>query len=192
MFTGIVQKQAKLLALTKKREGLELEVEATLAPTHFTKGNSIAVNGVCLTVENYNEAAPSFSCTAVLETLTRSNIKDFTVGDSLNLEAPLTLNTPLAGHFVLGHVDGVGEVLQTGEEFIVRLPHELIKFCPEKGSICLNGVSLTIAEQKEDQIRMALIPETLKETNLGSIQKGASLNVEIDPLARYLYQLQKV
>lgn len=191
MFTGIVQNTARLKEVERIGPDAKLLIEASLSVKDFTLGNSIAVNGVCLTVENYNALEKTFSCTAVEETLSRTTLGFAEEGDLLNLEAPVTMETPLAGHLVSGHVDGLAEVLEPGAHFRVKLPLELLRFCPQKGSLAINGVSLTIVEQEGDELELALIPETLNKTNLGRIKKGDRVNIEVDMIARYLDKLNK-
>lgn len=189
MFTGLVQNLGKLVETVKTEKGLELLVHSDLPEEHFAKGASIMVDGVCLTVEEYFPAKKNFLVTAVQETLDKSTLAQFEEGRSVNLEAALTLSTPLGGHLVSGHVDAVGTVVQSGEDFVVKVPKVLLKFFAVKGSIVVNGVSLTLADQKKDTVRIALIPETLKMTNLGLLKKGDEVNLEVDLIARYLDRL---
>lgn len=184
MFTGIIQDQGKIVEIQSTPQGKSFWIHSTLDAAHFSNGNSIAVNGVCLTVEAYDNGR--FKATAVPETLNLTTLGDAEVGDEVNLEAPLTLATPIAGHLVSGHVDGMGRVLESGPDFWIEVPHELKKYIAHKGSLTLNGVSLTVAEVVEDHVRIALIPETLERTNLGHAEK---VNLEVDLLARYLESL---
>lgn len=189
MFTGLVQNLGTLVETVKVKKGLELLIHSTLPAETFQKGASIMVNGVCLTVENYFTEKRNFLVTAVEETLNKSTLKRLKTKDRVNLEAALTLNTPLGGHLVSGHVDAVGTVMRAGSDFVLKVPKELLRFFAVKGSIVVNGVSLTIADQEKDTVRIALIPETLKETNLGLLKKGALVNLEVDLIARYLDRL---
>lgn len=189
MFTGIIQDCGKVLQIEEKSNAKCFKFSCKIDEKHLKFGNSISINGVCLTVEDSDK--DSFSATAVEETLSLTNLNDLRVGDEVNIEPALTLETPIAGHLVLGHVDGIAKVIQTGENFKIQVPDNFIKYCPKKGSICINGVSLTIAKQDEAIIEVALIPETLKRTNLGALSVGSSVNIEIDSLARYLEQLNK-
>lgn len=191
MFTGLVQDLGKVIGLNQEDSVMELVIESQLPASAFKQGASIAVNGVCLTVEAYREDESVFQVSVVQESLDRTNLGSLKPGSCVNLEASLTLQDALGGHLVSGHVDGLAEVLQAGEEFIIKIPEDYVKYCPTKGSICLNGVSLTIAEANDAEIRIALIPETLKVTNLGSAQAGDMLNLEIDSIARYLEHLNK-
>lgn len=191
MFTGIVENCATLKSLKKEGSNLVLELQSDLDAEHFVRGNSIAVDGVCMTMELFDVSEKIFTVTVVPETLEKTHFSNLKLGQRFNVEAPITMKTPVAGHFVLGHVDGVANVVQAGEDFRLQLPPEFLRFCPQKGSIALNGVSLTIAECLDDQIRIALIPETLKRTNLSDLNPGDLINFEVDMLARYLDQLSK-
>jgi len=187
MFTGIIQDQGEIISIETIEAGFMLRIQSNLAEKNFSKGNSIAVNGVCLTVETFDSEI--FSCTAVHETLDKTNISNLTVGDFVNLEAPLTMETPIAGHFVSGHVDFTSEVLEAGSNFKIKIPEEFLRFFPAKSSITINGVSLTVVEANNEFLRVALIPETLSVTNLGKLKPGSLVNVEIDLLARYIDSL---
>ncbi len=188
MFTGLVQNLGTIVEIEKKKTGLEFLVHSDLAADRFKKGASVAVDGVCLTVEQHFPEG-NFLVTAVSETLDRSTLGSFKVKQKVNLETALTLDTPLGGHLVSGHVDGVGIVQKTGADFRIQVPQELLKFFPVKGSIVVNGVSLTLSGLSKDEVKIALIPETLKETNLGLLKKGGLVNLEVDLIARYLESL---
>lgn len=187
MFTGIIQDQGRILEVQDNESGMLLRIQTALDPKHLSVGNSIAVDGVCLTVEDAQ--GQIFSATAVPETLKRSHFSTIKPEAKVNLEAPLTMETPLAGHFVSGHVDAVAEVQALSPLLTLKVPGNLLKFLPLKGSVTVNGVSLTIAQSTGDGISIALIPETLQSTNLGALQLGDLVNIEIDLLARYLDQL---
>lgn len=186
MFTGIVQDLGTIEELQEIPEGKRLWISSSMDPKHFSLGNSIAVNGVCLTVESFEDGR--FKATAVHETLKLTTLGDIELGSKVNLEPPLTLQTPIAGHLVSGHVDCMAKVLQNGAETIIELPAKLKPYIAMKGSITVNGVSLTIAELHDDHFKIAVIPETLERTNLASAQR---VNLEVDLLARYLEQLNK-
>lgn len=190
MFTGLVQNLGTLMEVQKVGKNLELLIHSSLDPACFEKGASIMVNGACLTVERYFPEG-NFLVSAVPETLEKTTLSGLKVKQKVNLETALTLNAPLGGHLVSGHVDGVGVVLKSGADFLIQVPLELLKFFAVKGSIVVNGVSLTIADQTKDTVRIALIPETLKETNLGLLKKGDLVNLEVDLIARYLERLLK-
>lgn len=191
MFTGLVQNLGTVVELHEVDSNLELLIQSTLPAECFAQGSSIAVDGVCLTVERYFPELQHFLVTAVEETLNNSTLKNFKARQRVNLETPLTLNTPLGGHLVSGHVDGVGKIVKAGVDFVIQVPKELLKFFAVKGSIVVNGVSLTLADQIKDTVRIALIPETLSETNLGLLKKGDFVNLEVDLIARYVERLLK-
>lgn len=189
MFTGIVENLGILKKIEPMGDGLVFAIYSELPAAHFTKGNSILVNGVCLTVETYDPASLCFTVSLVAETLDRTTFKSAKLEQKLNLETSLTLQKPLAGHLVLGHVDFTASVLMPAPGLKIEIPAEFMKYLPEKGSVTVHGVSLTIAKRYENAIEMALIPETLRSTNLGDLQVGDGVNVEIDVLARYLETL---
>ncbi|MFA5792885.1 MAG: riboflavin synthase [Candidatus Gracilibacteria bacterium] len=188
MFTGIVQNLGVLKAKKIGKDGATFEIFSSLKSTYFKKGASILVDGVCLTVEAYDKKKCIFRVFLVPETLKRSRFFDVKVGDKFNLEPPITLNTALSGHIVSGHVDATGEIISTNP-FRILVPKKYLCFMPEKGSVSINGVSLTIAKTLKNGIEIALIPETKKSTNLGFLKKGAIVNLEIDLIARYLHAL---
>jgi riboflavin synthase len=187
MFTGLVQNLGKILDLKKSGENLELCISSALSESVFAHGASIAVDGVCLTVEKYENGR--FWASAVPETLSRTCLRTLKIGDPVHLEAALTLATPLGGHLVSGHVDGFAKVLVDGARLRLELPADLVKFCPVKGSIAVLGVSLTIADAQENWVELALIPETMTATKLGALQAGEQVHVEVDMIARYLERL---
>jgi riboflavin synthase len=187
MFTGIIQDQGKVLKVERIPEGIKLHIQSQLPGFNLSIGNSIAVNGACLTVESSENS--DFWVSLVEETLKMTTHSDVQIGDVVNLEAPLTLQTPIAGQLTSGHVDGVATVVSPAPHLEVDIPEDFVKFCPHKGSICLNGVSLTIAEQNGTRLRIEIIPETMRATNLGQLKVGEALNFEIDLIARYLKQL---
>lgn len=187
MFTGLVQNLGKIVDLKKIGENLSLCISSALPEPVLAIGASIAVDGVCLTVEKTENGR--FWVTAVPETLSKTCLGSLAVGDAVHLESALTLATPLGGHLVSGHVDGFATVLAPAPHLQLQLPAELVKFCPVKGSIAVLGVSLTIADAKEDWIELALIPETMKVTKLGALKTGDTVHVEIDMIARYLEHL---
>ncbi|MEK9160300.1 MAG: riboflavin synthase [Patescibacteria group bacterium] len=189
MFTGIVENLGVLQKNEPAGDGVVFTIYSELPAAHFTKGNSILVNGVCLTVETYDATAMAFTVTLVAETLARTMFKSAELGQKLNLETSLTLQKPLAGHLVLGHVDFTASVVKVAPALEIAIPAEFMKYFPEKGSVTVHGVSLTIAKRHEASIEMAIIPETIHSTNLGDLQIGDGVHVEIDMLARYLETL---
>jgi riboflavin synthase len=188
MFTGLVQATGTLASL----EGGRLRVDAEL---ELAEGDSVAVNGVCLTATGVE--ADGFSADVMDETLRRTTLGALGPGDRVNLELPLRASDRLGGHIVQGHVDGtatVESVRDEGLSRVVRLtaPHELLRYVIEKGSVALDGVSLTITEVDDEGLAVSLIPETLERTTLGSLEPGARLNLEVDVLAKYVERLTAV
>jgi riboflavin synthase len=177
VFTGIVRERARVVSAEDGR----LVVESTLQPQ---TGDSIAVNGVCLTVTERQDGRLAFDVMA--ETLARA--KPF--GREVNLEPAIAAGDPLGGHYVQGHVDGIGRVRSfEGERLRVEAPAAILRYCVEKGSIAVDGVSLTIASLHEDAFEVALVAHTLAQTTLGSLQPGDSVNLEADVLAKYVERL---
>jgi len=177
VFTGIVRERARTVSFRDRR----LVVESSLLPN---VGDSIAVDGVCLTVVDADNGHLAFD--VLEETLARS--KRF--GAAVNLEPALAVGEPLGGHYVQGHVDGVGRVRsREGERLTIEAPPEILRYCVEKGSIALDGVSLTIAGLVKDSFTVALVGHTLEVTTLGSLQADDSVNLEVDILAKYVEKL---
>jgi len=177
MFTGIVRERARVASFVDGR----LVVESTLEPRI---GDSVAVDGVCLTVVDARDGKLAFD--VVAETISRMK----TFGDEVNLEPALRAGEPLGGHYVQGHVDGLGRVRSLGEgRLVVEAPDELLRYCVEKGSIAIDGVSLTIAALDEDTLEVALVPHTLEVTTLGALRPGDPVNLEVDVLAKYVERL---
>ena len=189
MFTGIVQNLGEIQKIQIGKAGLTLQISGKLAQKDLKRGTSVLVDGVCLTVENFDKRSKRFTVTLVPETLSKTFFSTLRSGQKVNLEPSLRLGDPLGGHFVLGHVDFVGKIVKQTPLLKIAVPPPWMKFFPNKGSFTLNGVSLTIAAREKNEISVALIPETLKKTNLGLLKKGDFLHVEIDALARYLSTL---
>jgi riboflavin synthase len=193
MFTGIVQEMGKIVARSVAGDAVRFTVAAPLLAPKLSLGDSVSCDGVCLTVETVD--ASSFTVCAVPETLAKTTLNLWAVDGFVNLESALTASTPLGGHFVLGHVDGVCEVTEVrargeadegGREVTVRLPAEFLPYCVYKGSITLSGVSLTIAAIEGDLLRVALIPHTLEATTLGFAATRGRMNFEVDILAKHI------
>lgn len=194
MFTGIVQEIGRIRGITHVGESLRFVFDAPGLSGKLNVGDSVACDGICLTVERSEDAG--FSACAVPETLARTTAGDWKSGSAVNLEPALTPLTSMGGHFVLGHVDGVCEVTEVrasgngqGREITVRLPDGFARYCVYKGSLALSGVSLTLAAVEGDLIRSALIPHTLSATALGEVAVGSRLNFEVDILAKYVERL---
>lgn len=187
MFTGIIKKLGLLNKKIVHNGGGTTSLEIT-SGLHPKPGASISINGVCLTVSKISKK--SFLVDVVPETLSRTNIGKLKTGASLNLEPSLRMGDSLDGHFVTGHIDGTGTVLRLektakGSYLSLSLPPKLKRFIIEKGSMALNGVSLTIAQVSKETFSVAMIPYTLKHTNLAILKKGDLVNIEVDILARY-------
>ena len=189
MFTGIVREVGTVVAA-----GRRLTVAAPKTARRLAVGGSVAVNGVCLTATALDAGGATFIADVVDETLARSNLGTLATGGRVNLELPLAAADPIDGHLVLGHVDGVGTVQQTreverGREITIALPPELSAYVAEKGSIAVDGTSLTVTEALDSSFGVALIPHTLEHTIAGEYAAGTRVNLEVDVLARYVERL---
>ena len=185
MFTGIVEGTAEVLEFAKISEGARLSVDLGPLSSGVKPGASILVDGCCLTAEEVDGSIARFS--AVSETLSLTNLGVLQAGRSVNVERSLRVGDRVGGHFVFGHVDGVGEVLEVTEvpaSLKVRIPARLSRYLVPKGSIAVDGVSLTLAEVDRDVFSVALVPFTLERTTLGARRAGDRVNIETDYLAR--------
>ncbi len=193
MFTGIIQSIGKIAALEQKGGDARLRIATgKLDMSDVKTGDSIAVGGVCLTAVTHS--AGDFTADVSGETLSRTTLGRLRAGDAVNLEKALTLSTPLGGHLVSGHVDGVGAVIGRHDagrsvRFRFRAPAALARYIAEKGSICVDGVSLTVNAVEGAEFEVNIVPHTLTETTLGALKSGAEVNLEVDILARYLERL---
>jgi riboflavin synthase len=192
VFTGIVRERGRVAAAERDGDGLRLRVEAPGTAANAAPGDSIAVAGCCLTVTTTANGSLEFD--AVPETIARTNLGRLAAGAEVNLEPALRAGEPLGGHFVQGHVDGTARVERLepegdGARLTLELPPELLRYCVEKGSIAVDGVSLTIAALRDDGVEIALVPFTLGHTTLGAAVSGDELNVEVDLLAKYAERL---
>ncbi len=187
MFTGIVEELGRFVRASPSRAATRLEFAATTVVGGVAVGDSIAVNGCCLTVVEHGPR--SFAVEAVEETLSRTNLGSLREGDPVNLERSLALGDRLGGHLVLGHVDGVGVVTDSAPHFGLEIPGGLARFCVEKGSITVDGCSLTLVEVRERWVRIEVIPHTSAVTTLGQRRPGESVNLETDVVARYVERL---
>ena len=189
MFTGLVEEVGRVVDLVRGEEGARLRIACSLVRQDLRLGDSVAVDGACLTVTALEPSG--FSVDVVAETLERTNLQYRQPGAAVNLERSLRVGDRLGGHLVLGHVDGLAEVValypeSTGYRARFALPTELTRFVAEKGSVALNGVSLTVASVQGNEFEVALIPFTLENTNLGQLRPGDQVNLEVDVLARYV------
>ncbi|MDQ1306556.1 MAG: riboflavin synthase [Actinomycetota bacterium] len=193
MFTGIVEERGRIVEVVDlPGEARRIRVLAPLVTGDARPGDSIAVNGVCLTV--VNPAASAFSADIMKESLDRSTLGSLVVGDEVNLERALRVSDRLGGHIVSGHVDGLAAVIDVTESEhwrVIRfaVPEDLLRYLVQKGSVCLDGASLTVSAVRDDWLEVSLIPTTLAETTLGSLTVGDRVNVEVDVLAKYTEKL---
>ena len=189
MFTGIVEYQGSVVRLMRRGGGARLEVHAPEIVGELQIGDSVAVNGACVTVTERNTEA--FACDLVPETVARTNLGILEVGEEVNLERPVRATDRLGGHIVQGHVDAVGLVrsrrrVGAQEVLEVTVPFELTRYLAPQGSVSLDGVSLTVVAVDRDRFRVALIPHTVSVTTLGRKGQGASVNVEVDVISKYV------
>ncbi len=191
MFTGIVEELGRVGSLAAGR----LTVGCTVVRADADIGASVAINGTCLTVVDRTEKTLGFDVSS--ETFSRTSLGRLQPGDGVNLERPVSLAARLGGHIVQGHVDGVGEVLglepenDGGARISIRVPGALMRYVVEKGSIAVDGVSLTVAALDEGSIEIALIPHTLEVTTLGAAKPGDPVNLEVDMIAKYVERLME-
>ena len=192
VFTGIVRERGSVASVHGGADGVRLLIDAPAIAAGTGLGDSISIDGVCLTATDVTDGRIAFD--AVAETLSRSTLGGLVAGAEVNLEPALRAGEPLGGHYVQGHVDGVGRVRSIerdgdGLRVWIEAAPDLLRYCVEKGSIAVQGVSLTIAELADDAFAVALIPHTLAETTLGSIAIGDRVNLEVDVLAKYVERL---
>lgn len=183
MFTGIVEELGRL----RRRDGHRFEVEAATIMEDMKLGDSVAHNGVCLTVVDIG--AGWYAVDVVDETLARSNLGDLHEGDPVNLERPMRLGDRLGGHLVQGHVDAVGTVMQPAPDLRISTPPTITCYIVEKGSITVDGCSLTVVDAAPDSFSIAIIPHTAHHTTLGRKGPGATVNLEVDVVAKYVERL---
>jgi riboflavin synthase len=194
VFTGLIADLGSVVAVAQGVDGSTLTIASDLAG-ELGEGDSIAVNGVCLTATAVDGA--SFSAEAMIETLTRSSLGELSPGSRVNLELPLRAADRLGGHFVQGHVDGTGTVSAIRAEGFARVLEVdadtgLERYLVEKGSVALDGVSLTVSALRPGGFAVSLIPETLQRTSLGSLEYGSVVNIEVDILAKHIERLLEV
>lgn len=192
MFTGIVEELGKVVAIEEQGDAMRLTIEGPLVTSDVSRGDSISVCGACLTAVEIEDG--KFTADVMKETLRLTSLGSLSVGSPVNLERAMTAATRFGGHVVLGHVDGVGTVISRDpsehwEWVRVSVPRELMKYVVLKGSITIDGISLTVNEVGDDFIGLSLIPETLRLTTLGSKQPGDKVNVEVDVMAKHIEKL---
>lgn len=194
MFTGIIEELGRVIALEPGETGARLTIQTSAILHDATVGASIAVNGACVTAVEI--AGKNFTVDLAPETLKRTNLGDLRPGAPVNLERPLRANSRLDGHFVLGHVDGTASIISLdalGADnwwLRIRVPTELTRYIVSKGSVAVDGISLTVAEIEDDVVGFTIIPHTYEHTTLYAYKPGARLNVEADILAKHLEKLQ--
>jgi riboflavin synthase len=189
VFTGLVMDLGEVDAVEQTGDGVRLSVRTTLTD-EVSPGDSVAINGVCLTATTVDDGA--FAADVMNETLSRSSLAGVTGGSRVNVELPLRPADRLGGHVVQGHVDVVGTVERVDSDGFarrVRIAAEDLRYVVEKGSIAVDGVSLTVSALDDDAFEVSLIPETLERTNLGALEPGATVNLEFDVLAKYVERL---
>jgi riboflavin synthase len=187
VFTGIVREVGRVVSVDGGDDGLRLRIEAPETARATGIGDSVAVNGCCLTAVAVEDGRLAFD--AVPETLARTSLAQLAPGAEVNVEPALRAGDPLGGHYVQGHVDGIGRVRRAGELTWFDAPPELLRHVVEKGSIAVAGVSLTVAELDDGGFAVALVPHTLTATTLGDLRPGDAVNLETDVLAKYVERL---
>jgi riboflavin synthase len=191
VFTGLVASVGRIAGLRRAEDGVRITITSELAG-ELHDGDSIAVNGVCLTATSVEPG--KFAAEVMNETVSRCSLRDLDAGTDVNLELPLRASDRLGGHVVQGHVDGTGTIAAVSDDGFarrvrVRAPKAVLRYVVEKGSIAVDGVSLTVAELDNESFTVSLIPETLQRTNFGDAQPGTIVNLEVDVLAKYVERL---
>jgi riboflavin synthase len=194
MFTGIIEELGKVAAIEKQPDAIRLTIACKEVLSDLKRGDSISCSGTCLTAIEIDDQG--FTADVMLETIRRSSLDGVKVGDPINLERAMNATTRFGGHIVQGHVDGVGEFVSREKSdnwdwVKIRLPKELMKYVVYKGSITLDGISLTVNDIDGDVIALSLIPETLRVTTLGYKNPGDKINVEADVLAKHVEKLME-
>ena len=191
MFTGLVADKAKVISISRGSESAVIQIESVLV-SEIKVGDSVSINGTCLTAIELS--SNSFKADVMIQTLKVTSLGNLSEGDFVNLELATRADSRLGGHFVQGHVDGIGSVIENspGEKwnkFVVRVPKNLSKYIVNQGSIAIDGVSLTVGEISDDLLTLWLIPETLDRTNLAQKSSGDIVNIEVDVIAKYVERL---
>lgn len=192
MFTGIVEEIGRIKSINNKAQLMEITIECKKVLEGTKYGDSIATNGVCLTVTELS--SNYFKAQLMKESLNKTNFSSYMPGDRVNLERALRADGRLDGHMVQGHVDGLGKIKKiinktNNFEIIIQADKDILKYIVQKGSVCLDGVSLTVSDVGEDFFKVSIIPTTLKETILADKKEGDYLNIETDILGRYIYKI---
>ena len=194
MFTGLIQELGKVTKITKAQSSAILTINAPQSILGISKGDSVAINGVCLTAIEVRES--EFLADVMVQTLRMTNLGELSEGSSVNVELSARMDSLMGGHIVQGHVDGIAKVVartpgEKWEKFVVQIPEQISQFVVNQGSIAIDGVSLTVGEINDEtlEVTLWLIPETLAKTNLSQKQAGDTVNVEVDVLAKYVQRL---
>ncbi|NDC47588.1 MAG: riboflavin synthase [Micrococcales bacterium] len=192
MFTGIIEELGKVVAIQEQPDALRLTIAGPLVTSDIKRGDSICCSGVCLTAIEIENGC--FTADVMKETLRLTSLDGVSVGDPINLERAMTMQTRFGGHHVQGHVDGVGRFIsreksENWDWVRIQIPKQLMKYVVLKGSITLDGISLTVNEVGEDFVGLSLIPETLRLTTLGYKSPGDKVNVEVDVMAKHIERL---
>ena len=193
MFTGIIKSVGQITLLNNKDGDFEIKIKyKSSCLNDLSLGDSISVNGICLTVKKFNKYFMYFD----LSKETTSRISEFKINEIVNLESSLRVNSKISGHFVFGHIDGIAklikkEIKNRSEEWTIKPPKKLMKYISEKGSISINGASLTVNSIQENSFKINLIPYTLENTALKHINIGNAVNIEVDMLAKYVETILK-
>ena len=192
MFTGIIEECGTLQKMTAGAKAGKIRVLAKKVLEGLQTGDSIAVNGICLTVTEFDQNG--FVADVMPETVHRTAFSELTAGSPVNLERALTLSSRLGGHIVSGHIDGTGEILEIKEDenaivYRIRAPYEILRGIVEKGSVAIDGISLTVVEVDKDWFSVSVIPHTRKETSLGAKKAGSRVNLENDVIGKYVERL---
>jgi riboflavin synthase len=192
MFTGIIRERGRVADVAGNADARHFRIDAPATASALSVGDSVSVDGCCLTATEVADGY--FAVTAVPETIDRTTLGALAKGREVNLETATRAGEPLGGHYVQGHVDGVGRVEsvepeEEGARMRISAPAELLRYCVEKGSIAVGGVSLTIASLSDGAFEVALVPHTVEQTTLGRAQPGDAVNIEVDILAKYVEKL---
>jgi len=189
MFTGLIEDIGKINQLQPINNGLSLTIESQLITSELNIGDSVAINGVCLTVTRIQ--SPMFTLEAVQETLEKSTISSLHIGSKVNLERAIRFGDRMGGHFVQGHVDGKGtinkiEKIGSTVWFEIKIPQQFEHYIISKGSIAIDGISLTVAEKTNGIVKISVIPHTFENTNMQFLSEGNQINIEVDMMAKYV------
>jgi len=193
MFTGLIEEMGTVKNIKKKAGSMELTISAKEVIKDMRKGDSVSVNGVCLTVTSNQLPVTSFRVDVGAETLRKTNLRELRIGEKINLERALKVGERLGGHFVTGHIDGVGIIkkkIKEGNTFLfeIEAPEEIMNYVIPKGSIALDGISLTIVNFSKDRFSVSVIPHTLEVTTLGLKKVGDRVNLEADMIGKYVFK----